>query len=183
MRYATFKAGPWPKPGLLSQLLSFIFPRANPDFDATYQRVVNWWLEIDDKNAVRREIAFDASGQAVAVAPFERNHGIFTDLASVPAPITEDIVKDAFEQHWRKFAFDWRIAHGSQLDPEVSFPLTVTLENGKSETYESIEDLECNLEDFDSETQAGCKAIDANGRPVRLKLEVLNLKELRFAQR
>jgi hypothetical protein len=183
MRYATFKAGPWPKPGRLSRLLSCIFPRANPDFNEAYQRVVNWWLEIDDKNTVCREIAFDASGQVVALAPLERNHGIFTDLASAPMSVTDDIDKNAFEQHWRKFVYDWRITHGIQIDPAVSFPLTVILEDGKSEAYESIEDLECNLEDFDSESQAGCKVVDANGCPVLLKLEVLNLKELRLVHR
>jgi hypothetical protein len=38
-----------------------------------------------------------------------------------------------------------------------------------------------NLEDFDSDLNTGCDARDARGRPVRLKLKLLNLKELSLA--
>ncbi len=58
------------------------------------------------------------------------------------------------------------------------FPLTVRFEDGEEEQYESVEDLELNLEDFDSEVDADCHVTDALGRPVRLKLKLLSLKEL-----
>ena len=38
-----------------------------------------------------------------------------------------------------------------------------------------------NLEDFDSDLDTGCDTRDARGRPVRLKLKLLDLKELSLA--
>jgi hypothetical protein len=61
---------------------------------------------------------------------------------------------------------------------DVIFPLSVTFENGEVAQYESVEDLELNLEDFDSDVDAGCRIIDGLGRPVRLKLKLLEVKEL-----
>ena len=64
---------------------------------------------------------------------------------------------------------------------DVAFPITVTFENGEAEQYASEQELECNLEHFDSETAKGCAVVDAKGRRVRLKLDTLELKELRLA--
>jgi hypothetical protein len=61
---------------------------------------------------------------------------------------------------------------------QVVFPLTIQFEGGEEERYESVEDLERNLEDFDSDVDVGCHVTDALGRPVRLKLRLLNLAEL-----
>lgn len=62
------------------------------------------------------------------------------------------------------------------MHPE--FPISVRFENGEVESYDSIEDLVLNLEDFDSDVNTDCEARDALGRRVRLKLQLLELKEL-----
>ena len=62
------------------------------------------------------------------------------------------------------------------MQPE--FPISVRFENGEFETYDSVEDLIHNLEDFDSDVNTDCEARDARGRRVRLKLVLLDLKEL-----
>ena len=64
------------------------------------------------------------------------------------------------------------------MDSDVTFPISVTFEDGEVERYESVEDLELNLEDFDSDVDVECRVVDGLGRPVRLKLELLEVKEL-----
>jgi len=61
---------------------------------------------------------------------------------------------------------------------EAEFPIYVRFENGEVESYDSVEDLIFNLEDFDSDVSTDCEVRDARGRRVRLKLKLLELKEL-----
>ena len=61
------------------------------------------------------------------------------------------------------------------------FPISVRFENGEIESYNDIEELIHNLEDFDSDLDQDCEARDAVGRRVRLKLKLLELKELSLA--
>jgi hypothetical protein len=65
------------------------------------------------------------------------------------------------------------------MEPE--FPISVRFEDGEVEEYEDADDLIHNLEDFDSDTDTACDVRDARGRPVRLKLKLLDLKELSLA--
>lgn len=62
------------------------------------------------------------------------------------------------------------------MQPE--FPISVRFENGEVEEYDDADDLIHNLEDFDSDLNTDCDVRDAHGRPVRLKLKLLDLKEL-----
>jgi hypothetical protein len=62
------------------------------------------------------------------------------------------------------------------MEPE--FPLSVRFENGEVEEYDDPYDLIHNLEDFDSDLDTDCDVRDARGRPVRLKLKLLDLREL-----
>jgi hypothetical protein len=64
------------------------------------------------------------------------------------------------------------------MNSDVSFPVSVTFENGEVERYENVEELELNLEDFDSDVDVECRVVDSLGRPVRLKLKLLEVKEL-----
>lgn len=64
------------------------------------------------------------------------------------------------------------------MDGDVIFPISVIFENGEVEQYESVGDLECNLEDFDSDIDVECRVVDRLGRPVRLKLKLLEVKEM-----
>lgn len=61
------------------------------------------------------------------------------------------------------------------------FPISVRFEDGELEEYEDADDLIHNLEDFDSDVDTVCDVRDARGRPVRLKLELLDLQELSLA--
>jgi len=65
------------------------------------------------------------------------------------------------------------------MQPE--FPISVRFENGEIEQYDDLEHLIHNLEDFDSDRDTDCEARDAVGRRVRLKLILLDLKELSLA--
>ena len=62
---------------------------------------------------------------------------------------------------------------GAQSYP--AFPLKVRFQDGDEEPYDSAEDLEMNLEEFDSDDE-GCRVTDALGRPVRLKLDPTGIK-------
>jgi hypothetical protein len=64
------------------------------------------------------------------------------------------------------------------METDVAFPLTVTFEDGSVEEYDSIENLEQDLEDFDSDLDVECSITDKLGRPIRLKLKMLEVKEL-----
>ena len=65
------------------------------------------------------------------------------------------------------------------MQPE--FPISVRFENGEIETYDDVEELTHQLEHFDSDRDTDCEARDALGRRGRLKLELLDLKELSLA--
>ena len=66
------------------------------------------------------------------------------------------------------------------MEPE--FPISVRFENDEVEEYEDAHDLIHNLEDFDTDINTDCDVRDARGRPVRLKLKLLDLKELSLAE-
>ena len=63
----------------------------------------------------------------------------------------------------------------------VVFPISILFENGEVEEYQSPEELEMNLEDFDSEEDRNCEVSDKLGRPVRLKVSLLKIKQLSLA--
>lgn len=65
------------------------------------------------------------------------------------------------------------------MEPE--FPIFVRFENGEVQEYEDAYDLIHNLEDFDTDINTDCDVRDARGRPVKLKLKLLDLKELSLA--
>lgn len=69
------------------------------------------------------------------------------------------------------------------METDVIFPVSVTFEDGEVERYESVEDLEHNLEDFDSDVDVECHVVDGLGRPVRLKLKLLEVKQLTLGGR
>jgi hypothetical protein len=64
------------------------------------------------------------------------------------------------------------------MDNSVEFPISIRFENGEVEQYKSPEELEMNLEDFDSDEDADCEVRDRLGRRVRLRVSLLKIKEL-----
>jgi uncharacterized protein RhaS with RHS repeats len=80
----------------------------------------------------------------------------------------------------------WRYAIGGtvgeassmagRLEMKPEYPLRVTFDDGEEWTLETPDEVECNLEWFDSEDgDDSAVVIDRNGRPVRLKVEKLTL--------
>lgn len=62
------------------------------------------------------------------------------------------------------------------------FPVYVKFEDGEVEAFKDVEDLETNLEVFNSESATGCEVRDYLGRRVRLKVsDALVLEELSLA--
>lgn len=55
---------------------------------------------------------------------------------------------------------------------QIQFPLTLTWDDGSTQTLKDTADIECNLEDFDSATEPNCCVKDANGVLVRLKVSM-----------
>ena len=65
------------------------------------------------------------------------------------------------------------------MQPE--FPISVRFENGEIESYDDLDELIYNLEDFDSEVNIDCEARDALGRRVRLEIEVTRVEGIVFS--
>ena len=58
------------------------------------------------------------------------------------------------------------------------YPLTVRWSSSESEVFQNENDIECNLEDFDSEKKRNNAAVfDSLGRPVRLRVQALEVIE------
>jgi hypothetical protein len=108
LRYLRFDCGPWPAPGRAVELLSSFLPRANPDFEEAYQGVAHFWLEINGDGEVLREIGFDTNGQAVTIAPYLNNYGIFTDSGSPIQAASSDLDPQDFLDAWQ--AAEYRLA-------------------------------------------------------------------------
>ncbi len=61
-------------------------------------------------------------------------------------------------------------------EKEPVFPLTVVFADGKTETVESVNDAECNLEWLDTEDEdEPVTVLDRLDRPVHLKIEALRM--------
>lgn len=108
MHYAAYDCGPWKRetPGRLWRILvaavTSVFPKANPDFDKSYERAVHWWFEILESGLVEREIAFDSAGTVVAISPVGENIGIFAGYAA-PTVLLAGPLPEAFELAWTQF--------------------------------------------------------------------------------
>ena len=66
------------------------------------------------------------------------------------------------------------------MQQAVKFPVYVTFGDGSTNTFDDIADLECNLEHFDSQRSPECLVVDSQGRRLVLRIELLELKELRL---
>ena len=65
---------------------------------------------------------------------------------------------------------------------DVVFPISIRFEDGVVEEFQNREDLELDLEYFDSEKAGDCEVTDKLGRRVRLKVHALEIKELSVAE-
>jgi hypothetical protein len=85
-------------------LLKRSLPLANPDFEGLYQRVSNWWVEIDAAGVPQRELGFDAAGKTIVAGPIGQNMGFWTDSRMVfDASEYKVIPNDEFESAWSTY--------------------------------------------------------------------------------
>lgn len=102
MQYRRFTTGPWPELSLIQKLIVNVFlfwiPKANPDFEESYTKVHYFWLEIDEKGDVTREVGFNNADEPITAALFENNFGIFTDLDGSPSPLESPVDRADFER-------------------------------------------------------------------------------------
>ena len=68
------------------------------------------------------------------------------------------------------------------MDADVVFPISIRFQDGEVEEFQNREDLELNLEYFDSEKATDCAVTDKLGRRVRLKVHALEIKEFSVAE-
>ncbi len=106
MRYLEITTGPWPNIKEMPwwiRLLSWVFPAANPDLDPFYELVHSWWLEIEDNGLPLREIGFSETGEAIVLAPVERNFGLMIDSSDDWSDSDQDSKEAAenFETVWQ----------------------------------------------------------------------------------
>ena len=70
------EAGPG---GVLRSVLEAVLPLGNPDFEARYDSVVRWLLEVDEQTGrVLREVGLDELAVPIAIAPLRENIGFWT---------------------------------------------------------------------------------------------------------
>ena len=67
-----------------------------------------------------------------------------------------------------------------KLYKDIKFPLILIDEEGETHHYEDIPDLECNLEDFDSNTDLDFVLTDSNGNDIFLVMKLTRIQELRL---
>ena len=67
-----------------------------------------------------------------------------------------------------------------QIDQSVKFPLTAIFDDGSTEQYDDITNLEQNLEFFNSDREGDVQILDRLGRPVYLILDFLQVKVLKL---
>lgn len=66
------------------------------------------------------------------------------------------------------------------IETNINFPLKLTWEDGSVQLLNSIADIQCNLEDFDSDQEPLAAVEDANGARMKLKVSMTWIEELRL---
>lgn len=90
-------------------ILTKVFPVANPDFENKINEVEYWLVECDKVSGIpQREIGLDQQGRVIMKMPFNDNYGYWTDNNLLLDNFKEqfkvsDITKEAFEQQWTLF--------------------------------------------------------------------------------
>jgi len=81
---------PYDKGGLLFRALAWglkrVVPKAILDYDASFDRVAYWLVEVNDRGQAEREIGFSAAHEPLLFAPTDRNYGLWTDSDRVFLP-------------------------------------------------------------------------------------------------
>lgn len=92
---------------IVYKFLSIFIPQSNPSFYDKYYLVVLWYIEYDDiNNYANREIGLDINGKVIVKAPYNGNHGLWTDsnlvLKDYQKWNIEEISSEIFENLWSR---------------------------------------------------------------------------------
>jgi hypothetical protein len=103
--YVPEQHGEFEKVGFHWQVLVWVakrvFPQASPDYDAVFEQVAYWLVEVDDAGQAQREIGFNTQQEPILFAPTNRNYGLWTDSDRVFAPEQFDSRNDfPFDSTW-----------------------------------------------------------------------------------
>lgn len=96
------------KKNILERVLSFVIPKANPDFENKIQTVSNWLLEFENQSSTpNREVGLDSVNEVILKMPYKKNYGYWTDNSLNYRDFKENfyceiIDKDIFEKNWAK---------------------------------------------------------------------------------
>jgi hypothetical protein len=65
---------------LIKRFLTFILPKANPDFDEKIPSVSRWFLEFENENSVpTREVGVNSDNKVLVKMPYVNNYGYWSD--------------------------------------------------------------------------------------------------------
>ena len=93
----------------LIKVLSFIFPKANPDFDRKIDLVTEWYLEfLNKEQPPTREIGVNDERQIIMKMPYKRNCGYWTDnnieLEEISKRFNIEVIsEETFEEMWKSW--------------------------------------------------------------------------------
>jgi hypothetical protein len=92
-----------------TNILTKVFPVANPDFENKIADVEYWLVECDKVSGIpQREIGLDQQGRVIMKMPLNDNYGYWKDNNLLLEDFkehfkTSEITKEAFEQQWTLF--------------------------------------------------------------------------------
>ncbi len=90
------------KKGFLGKILNYFF--SNQKFDKISDKIVYWWIQLDEKNNPIKEIAFDKFDESLWIAPINDERGIYTDSFITFENRKNDIeIEKKFKIVWDKF--------------------------------------------------------------------------------
>lgn len=93
---------------IFEKILSFLIPKANPDFEDSINLVSVWMLEFDNESAIpNREVGLNTESEVILKMPFKKNYGYWIDNNLTYNEFKEDfngevIDKETFEKNWSK---------------------------------------------------------------------------------
>jgi hypothetical protein len=94
---------------VLTNALTSVIPKANPDFDSKIKEVKIWLVECHNETGIpEREIGIDKEGKTILKMPYKDNYGYWTDNNLILEDFkhrfsTTEINKEYFEKSWGLF--------------------------------------------------------------------------------
>lgn len=88
-------------------LFSLIIPKTNPTIGKNLNKVKKWYVELDDKLYVTREIGLDKNENVVFKAPYKNNLGFWVDEDTKLSDLekfsrVEQITFKDFDSQWKR---------------------------------------------------------------------------------